>query len=405
MCSFVGRIIKLYKMSGTIQGFSKELTLTVKCFFGFEETLIEELNELGYQKKVSKLNRAVQLKGTWKDVYFLNLHLRCAISILVEITTFRIKSEDDLYQQAKKINWSNFFDVNKTIAVRGAIFSDLFTSTHYPNLLLKDAVVDHFREIDGNRPDVELKRPQVMLDLYINNFEATISVNTSGNPLFQRGYRSTAGDAPINEVVAASLIRMSGWDRKTTFIDPFCGSGTFLIEAALLASGIPSNIERQHYAFKNFKNFDPELWDETYNKATRIVRSLPCEILGSDISDEMVLKSRRNLRTFSFGRFVKISAKPFEEVTTTGDEKVFILTNPPYDVRMDADVELLYQDIGTWLKHEIKDGKACLISSSIEGMKSVGLKPSRKVKVYNGNLDCSFRIYDLFEGKRKESLA
>jgi putative N6-adenine-specific DNA methylase len=405
MCSFVGRIIKLYKMSGTIQGFSKELTLTVKCFFGFEETLIEELNELGYQKKVSKLNRAVQLKGTWKDVYFLNLHLRCAISILVEITTFRIKSEDDLYQQAKKINWSNFFDVNKTIAVRGAIFSDLFTSTHYPNLLLKDAVVDHFREIDGNRPDVELKRPQVMLDLYINNFEATISVNTSGNPLFQRGYRSTAGDAPINEVVAASLIRMSGWDRKTTFIDPFCGSGTFLIEAALLASGIPSNIERQHYAFKNFKNFDAELWDETYNKATRIVRSLPCEILGSDISDEMVLKSRRNLRTFSFGRFVKISAKPFEEVTTTDDEKVFILTNPPYDVRMDADVELLYQDIGTWLKHEIKDGKACLISSSIEGMKSVGLKPSRKVKVYNGNLDCSFRIFDLFEGKRKESLA
>jgi putative N6-adenine-specific DNA methylase len=405
MCSFVGRIIKLYKMSGTIQGFSKELTLTVKCFFGFEETLIEELNELGYQKKVSKLNRAVQLKGTWKDVYFLNLHLRCAISILVEITTFRIKSEDDLYQQAKKINWSNFFDVNKTIAVRGAIFSDLFTSTHYPNLLLKDAVVDHFREIDGNRPDVELKRPQVMLDLYINNFEATISVNTSGNPLFQRGYRSTAGDAPINEVVAASLIRMSGWDRKTKFIDPFCGSGTFLIEAALLASGIPSNIERQHYAFKNFKNFDAELWDETYNKATRIVRSLPCEILGSDISDEMVLKSRRNLRTFSFGRFVKISAKPFEEVTTTDDEKVFILTNPPYDVRMDADVELLYQDIGTWLKHEIKDGKACLISSSIEGMKSVGLKPSRKVKVYNGNLDCSFRIYDLFEGKRKEILA
>jgi putative N6-adenine-specific DNA methylase len=402
MCSFVDRTIKLDKMSGTIQGFSKELTLTVKCFFGFEETLIEELNELGYPK-VSKLNRAVQLKGTWKDVYFLNLHLRCAISILVEITTFRIKSEDDLYNQARKINWSNFFDVKKTFAVRGAIFSDLFTSTHYPNLLLKDAVVDHFREAAGTRPDVELKRPQVMLDLYVNNYEATISVNTSGNPLFQRGYRSTAGDAPINEVVAASLIRLSGWDRKTTFIDPFCGSGTFLIEAALLASGIPSNIERQHYAFKNFKNFDAELWDETYDSATRIVRSLPCEILGSDISDEMVLKSRRNLRTFSFGRFIKISPKPFNEVKTP-EGKVFILSNPPYDVRMDAEVETLYQEIGSWLKHEIKDGKACIISSSIEGLKSIGLKPSSKVKVYNGNLDCSFRSYDLFEGKRKENI-
>ena len=389
-------------MSGTIQGFSKELTLTVKCFFGFEETLIDELHELGF-KKITKLNRAVQLKGNWKDVYFLNLHLRCAISILVEITTFKIKSEDDLYRQALKINWSNFFDVKKTFAVRGAIFSDLFTSTHYPNLLLKDAVVDHFREKDGNRPDIELKRPQVMLDLYINNYEATISVNTSGNPLFQRGYRSTAGDAPINEVVAASLIRMSGWDRKTTFIDPFCGSGTFLIEAALLASGIPSNIERQHYAFKNFKNFDEALWEKTYADATRIVRSLPCQIMGSDISDEMVLKSRRNLRTFSFGRFIKVSPKPFNEVKPE-ESPVFILSNPPYDVRMDADVEELYQGIGSWLKHDISEGIACIISSSVEGLKSIGLKPSRKVRVYNGNLDCSFRCYELFEGKRKENL-
>ncbi len=390
-------------MSGTIQGFSKELTLTVKCFFGFEETLIDELQELGY-KKTTKLNRAVQLKGNWKDVYFLNLHLRCAISILVEIATFKIKSEDDLYRQALKINWSNFFDVKKTFAVRGAIFSDLFTSTHYPNLLLKDAVVDHFREKDGTRPDIELKRPQVMLDLYVNNYEATISVNTSGNPLFQRGYRSTVGDAPINEVVAASLIRMSGWDRKTTFIDPFCGSGTFLIEAALLSSGIPSNIERQHYAFKNFKNYDEDLWEKTYANAPRIVRSLPCEILGSDISDEMVLKSRRNLRTFSFARFVKVSPKPFTDVKPK-DSPIFILSNPPYDVRMETDVEELYQKIGSWLKHDIKEGTACIISSSTEGLKSIGLKPSKKVRVYNGNLDCSFRCYELFEGKRKETLS
>ena len=303
-----------------------------------------------------------------------------------------------------KIKWSNFFDVDKTIAVRGAIFTEIYTSTHYPNLLLKDAIVDHFRDIDGNRPDVELKRPQVMLDLYINGNEATVSVNTSGNPLFQRGYRTATGEAPINEVVAASLIRMSGWDRKTTFIDPFCGSGTFLIEAALLASGVPSNIERQHYAFKNFKNYDEELWEKTYSEATRIVKSLPCEIIGSDIMDEMVLKTRRNLRTFSFGRFVKVNAQPFNEVSSI-DEPVFILTNPPYDERMDADVEELYQAIGTWLKHDVKQGIACIISSSEVGLKSIGLKPSRKVKVYNGNLDCSFRFYELFEGKRIDTLS
>ena len=242
-----------------------------------------------------------------------------------------------------------------------------------------------------------------MIDVYIRNNQVTISVNTSGNPLFQRGYRNAAGEAPINEVVAASLIRMSGWDRKTNLMDPFCGSGTILIEGALLATGIPSNIERQHYAFKNFKNFDQNLWDEIYDKAIRIVRKLPCKFLGSDISDEMVLKSRRNLREFSFGRFIEISGKPFNEVRKS-EEPVFIISNPPYGQRLEIEEEL-YAQIGSWLKHEIKEGTACIISSSEEGFKSIGLKHSKKVKVYNGNLDCSFRCYELFEGKRKDSLS
>ena len=386
-------------MNGNTDGFNKELLITLKCFFGFEETLKEELIELGF-KKVTLLNRAVQIKGNWKDVYYLNLHSRCSISILVEISSFKIKSENDLYQQAFKIKWSNYFDVNKTIAVKGAIYSDLFVNTHYPYLLVKDAIVDHFRDLTGDRPNIEIKRPQVLIDLYISGDQVTISVNTSGNPLFQRGYRNTAGEAPINEVVAASLIRMSGWDRKTNLMDPFCGSGTLLIEAALLATGIPSNIERQHYAFKNFKNYREEVWDEIFNSATRIVRSLPCKFTGSDISDEMVLKSRRNLREFSFGRFVEISGKPFQDVEKP-DEPVFIITNPPYGQRLELDEEM-YEEIGTWLKHEIKEGTACIISSSEEGFKSIGLKHSKKVKVYNGNLDCSFRSYELFEGKRKE---
>jgi putative N6-adenine-specific DNA methylase len=389
-------------MNGNKNGFDKELTITLKCFFGFEETLKEELIEYGYND-VEILNRAVQIRGKWKDVYFLNLHSRCSIAILVEIASFRIKSENDLINRASKIKWSEYFDVKKTFAVKGAIYSDLFTNTHYPYLLVKDAIVDHFRDLTGDRPDVEIKRPQVLIDLYISNTLVTISVNTSGNPLFQRGYRNASGEAPINEVVAASLIRMSGWDRKTTLMDPFCGSGTLLIEGALLASGIPSNIERQHYAFKNFKNFDQKLWDEIYDNATRIVRKLPCRFIGSDISDEMVLKSRRNLREFSFGRFIEISGKPFNEVQKT-DEPVFIISNPPYGQRLELDEEL-YSEIGTWLKHEIKEGTACIISSSEEGFKSIGLKHSKKVKVYNGNLDCSFRSYELFEGKRKDTIS
>ena len=389
-------------MNGNISGFDEELIITLKCFFGFEETLKEELLEYGYDQ-IEILNRAVQIRGTWKDVYYLNLHSRCSISILVEIASFRIKTENDLYQSASKIKWSNIFDVNKTFAVKGAIYSDIFTNTHYPYLLVKDAIVDHFRDKTGDRPNIEIKRPQVLIDVYIRNNQVTISVNTSGNPLFQRGYRNAAGEAPINEVVAASLIRMSGWDRKTNLMDPFCGSGTILIEAALLATGIPSNIERQHYAFKNFKNFDQNLWDEIYDKAIRIVRKLPCKFLGSDISDEMVLKSRRNLREFSFGRFIEISGKPFNEVRKS-DESVFIISNPPYGQRLEIEEEL-YAQIGSWLKHEIKEGTACIISSSEEGFKAIGLKHSKKVKVYNGNLDCSFRCYELFEGKRKDSLS
>ena len=389
-------------MNGNISGFDEELIITLKCFFGFEETLKEELLEYGYDQ-IEILNRAIQIRGTWKDVYYLNLHSRCSISILVEIASFRIKTENDLYQSASKIKWSNIFDVNKTFAVKGAIYSDIFTNTHYPYLLVKDAIVDHFRDKTGDRPNIEIKRPQVLIDVYIRNNQVTISVNTSGNPLFQRGYRNAAGEAPINEVVAASLIRMSGWDRKTNLMDPFCGSGTILIEGALLATGIPSNIERQHYAFKNFKNFDRNLWDEIYDKAIRIVRKLPCKFLGSDISDEMVLKSRRNLREFSFGRFIEISGKPFSEVRKS-EEPVFIISNPPYGQRLEIEEEL-YAQIGSWLKHEIKEGTACIISSSEEGFKSIGLRHSKKVKVYNGNLDCSFRCYELFEGKRKDSLS
>lgn len=376
-----------------------ELKITLKCFFGFEQTLGEELIELGYDK-IEFLNRAVRINGSWEDVYFLNLYIRCAISILVEIEHFFIKSEDDLYKKASGIYWNEIFSANKTFAIKGAVFSTLFKNTHYPFLVLKDAIVDCFRETQNERPNIDLKKPQVLFDLYIKENEVTISVNTSGLPLFQRGYREEVGEAPLNEVVAASLIRQSGWDRTTTFMDPFCGSGTILIEAAFLATGIPSNIERQHYAFKNLNNYDEKLWNEIYGSAPRIVRSLPCEIIGSDISDEMIMKTRRNLRSMSFGRFVKTSVLPFDQVTKT-EEKLFILTNPPYGERMETDIPELYDTLGTWMKHSMTNSEAWIISSSEEGWKSIGLKPTKKTKVFNGDLECSFRKFEIYDGSKK----
>ena len=376
---------------------SEQLTITLKSFFGFEAILADELQELGYPEPVL-LNRAVQIKGTWADVYKLNLYCRCAISVLVEIDKFYIQSEEDLYKRAMRIKWHELFDVNKTFAVKGAIFSPIFSNTHYPFLLIKDAIVDVFKAKTDERPNIDVKKPSILFDLYIKDKEVTLSVNTSGLPLFQRSYRTAVGPAPINEVVAACLVRMSGWDRKQTLVDPFCGSGTLLVEAGLLASGIPSNIERQHYAFKNLKNYDATLWEEIYQNAPRIVRELPCTLIGGDISDEMVLKARRNLRTFSFGRFVEIHSTPFDKLKI--EPPVFILTNPPYDERLSTDIEELYGTFGTWLKHQMAGSKACVISGSLEGFHAIGLKAAKKDRIFNGDIECEFRQYDLFQGKK-----
>ena len=387
-------------MKEEVKSNEKLITITLKTFYGLEQVLSEELNELGFDEVVV-LNRAVQVKGSWRDVYFLNLHIRCAISILVELKQFTIRHEDELYKKCMDIKWPNYFTVDKSFVVKGAVFSDFFKHSQFPFLLVKDAIVDTFRNLDGNRPDVNTKSPQVVIDLYINNSTVTISLNTSGLPLFQRGYRQSAGEAPLNEVVAAGLIRLSGWDRKSTFLDPFCGSGTLLIEAAMLAVGIPSNMERQHYAFKNFANYDAELWESIYDNAVKKrITALPCRIIGSDISDEMVTKTRRNLRSLPIGRFVETAVHSYDEVKCP-EEKGVVLSNPPYGERMGDNIEELYEGIGNWMKNEMKGFDCWIISASEPGFKSIGLRPDRKIKLYNGELECSFRKFSIYDGTKK----
>ncbi len=375
------------------------INIVVKTFYGLEEALQEELAELGY-KETQKLNRAVGLKGTWKDVYFLNLHARCALSVLVELHTFQLKTEDDLYKEASKVNWPELFDVNKTFAIKGAVNSSLFKHSQFPFLLVKDAIADSFRKETGKRPDVSVKTPQLVVDLYVREKEGVLSINTSGLPLFHRGYRQSTGEAPLNEVVAAGLLRLSGWDRKSPFVDPFCGSGTLLIEAALLATGIPSNIERTHYAFKNLKNFDAAVWDELYNSVQRVVKELPCTITGSDIDPDMVMKARRNLRGFSFGRFIEVNVESFEKARVPEGPGVLIC-NPPYGERLEVNASELYSAIGDFFKQTMKGYDCWVISSSEAGFKSLGLRPDRKIKLYNGDLECSFRKFSVYDGTKK----
>ena len=378
---------------------NKELTLTLKTFYGFEQVLSEELIELGYKDPII-LNRAVQIQGSWKDVYYLNLYVRCAITVLVQIDFFKIREEDDLYKKCMKIDWTQYFDTDKNFAVKGAVYSELFRHTRYPYLVVKDAIADTFRNKHNDRPDVNTKKPQVVFDVYVNNNQVTISLNSSGMPLFQRGYRESAGLAPLNEVVAAGLIRMSGWDRKSPFVDPFCGSGTLLIEAAMLAAGVPSQSERHHFAFKNFANYNEELWNQILEDAPKKRTKLPCKIYGSDENAEMVTKARRNLRGLSFGRFIETSVNDFSEFSIP-DEKGVMISNPPYGERMGEEVEELYENIGNWMKSEMTGFDCWIISSNDEALKRVGLKPEKKIKVYNGDLECSYRKYSIYEGSKK----
>lgn len=379
----------------------KDLKITVKTLYGFEDILQEELKELGYDK-TEKLNRAVQVKGDWEDVYRLNYRCRLAISVLVEVASFYIQKEKDLYDEAKKIDWTSFFELEKTFAVKGAVFSNLFTHTQYPFLLVKDAIADVFREKFDARPNVNIKAPQVMFDVYIKEKSVTVSLNTSGIPLFQRGYRQEVGEAPMNEVLAAGLLRLAKWDKKSPLIDPMCGSGTLAIEAALLAADIPSMVERQHYAFKNFKSFDSEAWEKVQNEVNRRPVDLGFKIFASDIDAGMLQKAKRNSRMAPIGNMISFSVKDVFELEPPS-EKGLLICNPPYGERMgeDEDISELYQKLGDAFKNSFVGYDCWVISSNIDAIKSVGLKASKKIKVFNGNLECSFREFKVFEGSKK----
>lgn len=380
----------------------KDLTITVKTLYGFEDILTEELNELGYDS-VEKANRSVQLTGSWKDVYRINYLSRLAIAVLVEIESFYIHNEGDLYKEAKKIDWTKYFDVDKTFSVKGAVFSRIFNHTNYPLLVVKDAIVDTFRDKVGERPNVELKSPQVAIDVYISDKKVVLSLNTSGVPLFQRGYRQQTGEAPINEVLAAGLLRLSGWDRKSTLIDPMCGSGTIAIEAALWAADIPAMIERNHFAFKNFNSFDAEAWKEVRSEGNDRPINLDFPIIASDQDAGMIRKAQRNSRVAPIGKMIEFKTADFRDLDPPEGGGTLIM-NPPYGERMGDEIVELYEEIGDTFKQKYAGYSCWIVSSNIEAIKRVGLKPNAKIKVYNGSLECSFRKFEVFEGSLKDKV-
>ncbi len=378
------------------------MRIVAKTFYGFEDLLVNELKDLG-AKKIEKGNRIVKYEGNKELLYNSNVWLRTAISVLVPIETFKFSDERDFKKKLSFIKFSTYFSVNKTFAVKGAVNSRVFNHSQYPLLLLKDAIADHFRDSFGKRPDVDKLRPNVVFDVHIQDNECTVSLNSSGAPLFQRGYRKNVGEAPLNEIVAAGLVMMSGWDKKTDFLDPFCGSGTIAIEAALMANGIPALIERKNFGFKHWKDFDINLWEAIQSKLPRKPdKDLNISIIGSDTDTGMVRIARDNSRMLPVHNILSFEAKDFKDQKALRETGILV-TNPPYGERLDIEeIESFYKSIGDFFKHKMPGYDCWLISSNFDGLKSIELKPSKKIKVFNGDLECEFRQYKIFAGSLRD---
>jgi len=379
----------------------ENINMVAKTLFGFEPTLARELRYLGAQH-IREGVRNVQFKGDKGFMYKANLALRTAIKILVPIHTFNVNDEFDLYKKLKKINWEEYLDQEKTFAINSVINSDNFSNSLYVSLKSKDAIVDYFREKTGDRPNVDLKHPDILFNIHIQKSTCTVSLDSSGESLHKRGYKSDTNIAPINEVLAAGMILLSGYDGSQHFIDPMCGSGTILIEAAMIANNIPVNINRLEFAFEKWKDFDRELFDVIHESLLKKVCNSPKKIIGYDKAPSAIRKANNNVLNASLEDFVTIEKQDFFNSEKPVEGKTIVLFNPPYGERISVDVPVFYGKIGDTLKQHYPDTDAWFITSDFSvGLKNVGLRTSKKIKLFNGNLECRFVKYEMYSGTRK----
>lgn len=374
--------------------------MLAKTFKGLEEVLAQELIELG-ANDVQIERRAVSFRGDKALLYRANLCLRTAIRILMPIASFKAKDTDSLYEQLKKLDWSQYMTLDTTFAIDATVYSESFHNSRFVTYRVKDAVADYWQEREHKRPSVSTRTPDLLLNVHVANEQITLSLDSSGESLHKRGYRVATTEAPINEVLAAGMLLMAGWKGQSDFYDPMCGSGTLPIEAALIARNIAPGVFRQSYAFEKWPDFDAELWSDIYNDDSR-EREFTHRIYGSDASFYAIQQAGKNVKSAGLQKYIELRQIRMEELK--GGEGL-VMINPPYGERLasNKDMEELYAKIGTALKHQFAGSTAWIISSNDAAMKCIGLKPSRKVRLLNGELDCQFNKYELFQGKRKDN--
>lgn len=377
-----------------------EFELIAKTFMGLEPVLAKELTQMG-ANNVQIGRRMVSFSGDKEMMYRANFQLHTAIRILKPIARFKARSADEVYDEIKKIDWSQYIEKGKTFSVDSVVYSEEFRNSRFVTYKVKDAIVDQFRENTGTRPNISVSNPDIRLNIHIAEENATLSLDSSGESLHRRGYRQESVEAPLNEVLAAGMILMTGWQGDTDFIDPMCGSGTLLVEAALIAHNMSPGIFRKEFAFEKWPDFDADLFDKVYNDDSA-EREFNHHIYGYDIDMKAVNTARLNVRAAGLTKDITVDCADFKDFVKP-TEKSLMVTNPPYGERISTPNLLnTYKMIGERLKHAFMGNEAWVLSYRQECFEAIGLKPSIKIPVYNGSLECEFRKYAIFDGTMKD---
>ena len=378
---------------------NQSFEMVAKTLAGLEEVLAEELTSLG-ANDIQIGRRMVSFSGDKMLLYKTNLHSRTALRILKPIYSFKAKNADEVYEEVKKYDWSQLLSEKETFAIDSVVYSSIFTHSKFVAYRVKDAIVDSFQEKTGQRPSVRINNPDLLINVHISENQCNISLDSSGESLHKRGYRTDQTEAPLSEVLAAGMILKTGWRGESDFIDPMCGSGTLLIEAAMIAMNIPPGIYRKGFAFEKWKDFNQDLFDTIYNDDSG-EREFHHKIYGSDILAKAIDIATDNAKSAGVAKYIDFKVMSFEKYTKAPSSTGIIVMNPPYGERLrPRDLFGIYEMIGERLKHVFPGYKAWILSYNKECFDKIGLKPSVKIPLVNGTLDCEFRGYDLFPGKK-----
>ena len=380
---------------------SENFKMIAKTLYGFEEILSEELLKLGAQK-IIKGNRNVSFYGDKGFVYKSNISLRTALKIIKPIKEFKFKDIDEYYKKIYEIKWEDYLDFNSSFLINSVVFnSKIFNNSKFTSLKAKDAIVDRFRNKFKNRPSINSFNPELKIEIHVNRNLCTISLDSSGESLHKRGYKKYNSAAPLNEVLAAGIILMSAWDKKSDLLDPMCGTGTFLIEAAMIARNIAPNLNRLAFAFEKWKDWDNELFETIEESVKSKEIEFEHKLYGFDISSAMIKKADKNIEISGLGVDIEIVKKDFLTSIKTDNDKLHVLINPPYDKRISADVNQLYKKIGDTLKNNYLYSDVWIITANLEAINSIGLKSSKKIKLFNANLESRLLNYKIYPGSKK----